>query len=256
MPAHRRKPKCDRKPEYYIARLKQQAGAAPCKEKRANVTSNMMEREERDWRRWDLWSCVRKLSSSSWQSIRYCAFISEDPDSFLEACAPQNFKNYLDWKIDTFNIKKLKSVATYWRNLRMVYTDKTGRGLEDSAGREIMNVWCILMSCWKQPSNGEYSIFTAHWKKSITWKIRKHLCRWWASMISSKFSITTGLLMQELSLMSGKGYSCRYSYLWWPIHPLGQAQSSRAVVQREAMRHCVIKILNLGDSSSRWSISW
>ena len=168
MPAHRRKPKCDRKPEYYIARLKQQAGVAPCKKKRANVTSNMMEREERDWRRWDLWSCVRKLSSSSWQSIRYCAFVSEDPDSFFEACAPQNFKNYLDWKMDTFNTKKLKSVATYWRNLRMVYTDKTGRGLEDSAGREIMNVWCTPTSCWKQPSNGEYSIFTAHWKKSIT----------------------------------------------------------------------------------------
>ncbi|KAI9773157.1 MAG: hypothetical protein M1840_008278 [Geoglossum simile] len=119
MPACR-KPKHDRKPEYYISRLKQQAVAAPCKKKRANITSNMMARAERDWR-------------------EYCTFIAEDPDNFLEACAPQNFKNYLDWKMDMFSIKKLKSIATYWRNLRMVYTEKTGQALEDSIGREIMN---------------------------------------------------------------------------------------------------------------------
>jgi hypothetical protein len=35
-------------PKYYIAQLKQQAVAAPCKKKRADIMSGMMVREERN----------------------------------------------------------------------------------------------------------------------------------------------------------------------------------------------------------------
>jgi len=63
-----------------------------------------------------------------------------DPDTCLHECSAQNFRRFLNWRLDTSNILKKSAIWVEWKYLRLVYRDETGKRPDDFVGQEVTDV--------------------------------------------------------------------------------------------------------------------
>ncbi|TGZ80595.1 hypothetical protein EX30DRAFT_307582 [Ascodesmis nigricans] len=76
-----------------------------------------------------------KKEKASWSE--YCEMMGYDPDTELSEFRPQTIKGYLDWFVNEGSIKKLSTVRTKWKYLRLVYKDFKRELVDMSTSLEI-----------------------------------------------------------------------------------------------------------------------
>ncbi|OJD25540.1 hypothetical protein ACJ73_03093 [Blastomyces percursus] len=68
---------------------------------------------------------------------RHCVFMGVDSNSYLTACAGENFRRYADWRLSQFNITKQSTIWVEWKFLRLLYKRVAGKKLDEIVGEQV-----------------------------------------------------------------------------------------------------------------------
>jgi hypothetical protein len=74
--------------------------------------------------------------------FRFCSKINENPKTLLKNLKAEDVKAYFDWIEDNFkgSITADSSFSGYWRVLKRLYVQETGRCMDESMRTDILNV--------------------------------------------------------------------------------------------------------------------
>ncbi|EDN08847.1 hypothetical protein I7I51_00505 [Histoplasma capsulatum] len=68
---------------------------------------------------------------------RFCAFMGVDSNSYLTACAGENFRRYADWRLSQFNVTKQSTIWVEWKFLRLLYKRVAGKKMDEIVGEQV-----------------------------------------------------------------------------------------------------------------------
>ena len=70
---------------------------------------------------------------------RYCSLPHHhlNPHQTLEQCSTARIENFLHWILQTYTIKKMSTVTTYWRQLSQLHIVWTHRRIEPNILKQI-----------------------------------------------------------------------------------------------------------------------
>jgi integrase len=84
---------------------------------------------------------VSPLGKSGTDGNRYCKEVGIDPYYTLKRRKEGRFRNFFRWYCDSFSVKKVSSMETYWHNLSQLYTKvKDGKKMNVLTLRRIYEV--------------------------------------------------------------------------------------------------------------------
>ena len=82
--------------------------------------------------------------------VAFCADIKEDRETFVANAQAEDLKTFLRWTVDRYpKVRASNSLCSYWRALKMHIVDSTGRALDDSIVRDVLNYNSQLVDEYK-----------------------------------------------------------------------------------------------------------